>query len=462
LPKKRADSISSILSSVKLTLTLLILVALLSIVGTFIPQQESAVEFARQLSPGAARLLYGLQLFDVYHSVLFYLLMGLLSVNLIVCSWSRFPVSWRRFTASPFPAPAGLFNELPHEQVLITDAKKDIVRERLETLLKGKFSRVVQDDSQEGSTIIFADRGRFSLFGVYMVHLSILIMIAGTAVGSLWGLNAYVNIVEGESVAAADLKGGKGSQRLGFSVRCDRFTVDFYENGAPKTYRSDLSFIKDGRVAYQGPALVNHPIEYDGIRFYQASYGSVSDGRAFITYTGGREKDKGIMASVGDRFELPGSGAKAEVLRVEDNLMEMGPAVKLRITSPATDVQFWIFQRIEEIKATNPGLMDEVPLFNPGLFKPYVFSLIRVEQQYYTGLQVVRDPGVPLVAGGGFLMIAGLVVIYFLSHKRLWIRIDGVKERTRISIAGRSNRNAGGMKRLVDRLCTQLIKEMAP
>lgn len=462
MPKKRADTILSILSSVKLTLTLLILVALLSIVGTFIPQQESAVEFASRLSPGAARLLYGLQLFDVYHSVLFYLLMGLLSINLIVCSWSRFPISWRRFAASPFPGPAGLFNELPHEQVLITDAKRDIVRERLETLLKGKFSRVVQDDSQEESTILFADRGRFSLFGVYTVHLSVLVMIAGTAIGSLWGLNAYVNIIEGESVAAADLKGGKGTRELGFSVRCDRFTVDFYENGAPKTYRSDLSFIKDGRVTFQGPVLVNHPIEYGGIRFYQASYGSVSDGRAFITFTGGREKNKGIMASVGDRFELPGSDAKAEVLRVEDNLMEMGPAVKLRITSPATDVQFWIFQHIEEIKAKNPGLMDEVPLFNPGLFKPYVFSLIRIEQQYYTGLQVVRDPGVPLVAGGGFLMIAGLVVIYFLSHKRLWIRIDDFKERTRISIAGRSNRNVGGMKRLVDRLCTQLIKEMAP
>jgi len=458
---KNDNPLLKVLSSLKLTLTLLILIALLAIVGTFIPQQENAPEFARLLSPTAVSILHSLQLFDIYHSLVFYVLLGLLSVNLIVCSWKRFPASLRQFTSSPFPGPAGLYDGLPPEQILISDAGREDVAKRVEALLRGKFRRIEKDDSREGTTVFFGDRGRFSLFGVYAVHLSILVMIAGTLVGSLWGLNAYMNLVEGGTADAASIRGGKGTRNLGFSVRCDRFTVDFYENGAPKTYRSDLSFIKDGKVVFQGPVLVNHPLEFGGVRFYQASYGSVSDGRAFITVTGKTLKEKGFMISVGDVFDIPGSDAKVEVLRVEDNLMNMGPAAKIRVRSAATDVQFWIFQHIDEIKESNPGLMDEVPLFNPGLFKPYVFALVRVEQQYYTGLQVARDPGVPLVAGGGLLMIAGLVVIYFVFHHRLWLRIDTVKGRTRISVAGRSNRNAASMKRLLDGICTQLAKELA-
>lgn len=461
MPKKDIPLLKA-LSSLKLTLSLLILIAVLSIVGTFIPQQENAAEFARGLSPAMVRILHNFQLFDVYHSYLFYILLALLAVNLIVCSWRRFPGTWKQFKAPPFPGPACLFDNLPTEQVLITDRKGAEVARSVEAALRGRFRRIVRDDAAEGHTVLFGDRGRFSLFGVYTVHASILVMIAGTVVGSLWGLNAYVNIAEGESADAVSLRGGKGTRALGFAVRCDRFTVEFYESGAPKTYRSDLSFIKDGRVAFQGPLLVNHPIEYDGIRFYQASYGSAANGRAFIAVSGGPVKGKGMMVSPGERFTIPGSHAKAEVLRVEDNLMEMGPAVKLRIGTGATDLQFWIFQHIDQIKEANPGLMDEVPLFNPGLFKPYVFSLVRVEQQYYTGLQVVRDPGVPIVAAGAFLMIAGLIIVYFQSHQRLWIRIDTVRERTRITLAGRSNRNAGSLKRLIEHLLTQLVKELTP
>jgi cytochrome c biogenesis protein len=459
---KRENPLIKFLSSLKLTLSLLILIAVLSIVGTFIPQQENAAEFASQLSPATVRILHNLQLFDVYHSYLFYILLALLAANLIVCSWRRFPGAWKQFKAPPFPGPAGLFDNLPPEQVLISDKKRDEIAQSVETALRGRFRRVVRGNAADDGTVLFGDRGSYSLFGVYTVHLSILVMIAGTVVGSLWGLNAYVNIAEGESADTVSIRGGRGTQALGFAVRCDRFTVDFYENGAPKTYRSDLSFIKDGRVAFQGPLLVNHPIEYNGIRFYQASYGSAANGRAFITVSGGTIKNKGMMVSAGESYALPGSNAKVEVLRVEDNLMEMGPAVKLRIRTGATNLQFWIFQHIDQIKEANPGLMDEVPLFNPGLFKPYVFTLVRVEQQYYTGLQVVRDPGVPLVAAGGLLMIAGLIIIYFQSHQRLWIRIDTVKDRTRISIAGRSNRNAGSLKLLMDRLLNQLVKELAP
>jgi cytochrome c biogenesis protein len=69
----------------------------------------------------------------------------------------------------------------------------------------------------------------------------------------------------------------------------------------------------------------------------------------------------------------------------------------------------------------NPNLLTKMPMFNPGLFQPLVFSLNRIEQTYYTGLHLVRDPGVPLVALGGLLMVAGLIVVFFIQYQRLWV-----------------------------------------
>lgn len=54
-------------------------------------------------------------------------------------------------------------------------------------------------------------------------------------------------------------------------------------------------------------------------------------------------------------------------------MMQFGPAVKLNIETDKRNIQFWVFQHIQDIADVNPGLFSAVPLFNPGLFKPLVF-----------------------------------------------------------------------------------------
>jgi cytochrome c biogenesis protein len=238
-------------------------------------------------------------------------------------------------------------------------------------------------------------------------------------------------------VKAIELKDNKGTRPLDFSVRCDRFWVDFYENGSPKTYRSDLSFIRDGRVIQKGAALVNHPITFENLRFYQSSYERSPNNKAALSYSrGGVKKEIGVAK--GDVFELAADNATADVLRVEENMMEMGPAVKLRIHATQGHVDFWVFKHLEEIKAMNPMLLASMPLFDPGRFKPYVFRLNGVDNKYRTGLQVVSDPGLPMIFTGGFLMLAGLLIVFFMSHFRIWIGIDRAQGKTRIRIADRS------------------------
>lgn len=101
--KNRPNFIWEFLSSVKLTIVLLILLAVISILGTVIPQGEGAVEFAKTLSPATFRFLSTLQLFDMYNAPWFRLLIAFLALNLIVCSINRFPSTWKRFSAKPEP-----------------------------------------------------------------------------------------------------------------------------------------------------------------------------------------------------------------------------------------------------------------------------------------------------------------------------------------------------------------------
>ncbi|NVM26115.1 MAG: cytochrome c biogenesis protein ResB, partial [Desulfobacterales bacterium] len=82
-------AVLSFLSSLKLTIGLFIIIAVAAILGTVIPQQYDGGESIRHLSPGLVKAFESLQLFDMYHSIWFIILMGLLSLNLTVCSLNR-------------------------------------------------------------------------------------------------------------------------------------------------------------------------------------------------------------------------------------------------------------------------------------------------------------------------------------------------------------------------------------
>ena len=138
--------------------------------------------------------------------------------------------------------------------------------------------------------------------------------------------------------------------------------------------------------------------------------------------------------------------------------MRMGPAIKIDIQSAKGKIQFWVFQNIEQIMEENPGVIERVPLFNPGIFAPYVFSLAVMQTKYYTGLQVTHDPGVPTVVTGSFLLVLGFIAVFFYAHRQFWIRIDSQGSNTRICIAGKTNKDPVGMEREMTGLIEEIQK----
>jgi cytochrome c biogenesis protein len=455
LLSKKKSAVWFFFSSVWLAIVLLVFIALIAMIGTLFPQREAAAELAGRMPPGLFSFLQKMRVFDLYHSVWFFVLMVLLAGNLIVCSLDRFGAAWRRFRSSPVPLNPDVFKDLPEEDFFYPDSDMKKAADAAGRLLKRTY-RSFQQEDEKGSVYLCAQKGRFAHFGVYLVHLSILGFIGGAVIGSVFGIEGSVNILEGETVSVIGLRSGGGAMNLPFAVRCDKFTVERYQNGAPRIFQSDLTFIRNDRAVRSVKLLVNHPVDFEGFRFYQASYGSVPGKKATLALVrDGGHRD--IMnVSAGYKFELPGKEGTFQVLRVEDNMMQMGPAIKVAVHSQKDTATFWVFREIERIRQGIPDIFEQIPVFNPGLFRPYTFSLLGIEEKYYTGLQVNRDPGTPVVAAAAVLLICGLMMVIFSYSRQIWIRIDQDEGRVRIGVAGRSIKNKVGLKREVRHFLAQL------
>ncbi|MCF8131280.1 MAG: cytochrome c biogenesis protein ResB [Deltaproteobacteria bacterium] len=461
--KNNPNAIWGFLSSVKLTIVLLILLAIVSVVGTLIPQGQEAVEFSQTLTPAMFRFLSTLQLFDMYDAPWFRLLIAFLALNLVVCSINRFPSTWKRFSAKPAPDRNKPFEDGGDEDFINVGLSTNEAADRVEGVLKSRYKNVRHKSSGDRH-YFYGDKGSLSYFGVYVVHLSVLLILIGGLVGSFFGFEAYVNILEGESTDRVIIRKTMRPLKLGFDVRCDKFSVEFYKTGAPKEFKSNLTFLVNGKAALESDLLVNHPVEFGGITFYQASYGNVpgKEVQLRIDKKSSKPNSSEITVKSDTHYPLPAGKGTFKVVDVRNDIMGLGPAVLISV-QPETGnpMEFWVFKDHEAVQKKLPPPMLASPKFNPEAFSPYRFSLAGLKTLYYTGLQANRDPGVPIVWAGCFLMVSGLFVSFFLSHKRMWVRVHKRDGKTCIEIAGTTNKNPVGLQKERHQLLINLQNEFS-
>jgi cytochrome c biogenesis protein len=452
--KDKGNPFWDFFSSVRLTIGLLILLAVASIAGTLIPQREEAARVAHEMSPALVQLFDTLQLFDVYHSFWFRIIIAALGLNLVICSIDRFPITWKRFRSHAGLDRTSIFKDIPSDQIFSVPATKKEAAGYISEWLRRRY-RKVDTRSTNQEEVFYSDKGRTSYFGVYLVHLSVLLILIGGIVGSFIGFEAHVNIPEGTAADTVFLRRGGHPVNLGFSVYCRSFKVEFYENGTPKEYKSELAFQENGRVVQESPILVNHPVTFRGITFYQSSYGTLAGDKILlrIIKEGSGKEESVVEARKGETFQLPDQDGTAVVSEVRADLMRLGPAAQIQIKPKSGEpVLFWVFLNHDLIQKKVPGLFEKSPRFNYRAYEPYSFFMVNAETKYYTGLQVNRDPGVPLVWAGCIMMVFGFFVTFFASHQRIWVRISQKNGKTNVSVVGRSNKNPAAVEREIQRI----------
>ncbi|HIC92056.1 MAG TPA: hypothetical protein EYP21_08395 [Syntrophaceae bacterium] len=240
--KKARSSVIQSLSSVRLTVFLLIALAVASIIGTVIPQNQPPSTYIRQFGDTAYGILNRLQFFDMYHSLWFILLLGTLTVNLLTCSIRRFSSTWYVITRKNIRPSDSLLNSLSQKGEIVTTRALEDVKEVCQRYLSARFKRPIVTENQ-GTWYLFADKGRYTRLGVYVIHLSVILILIGGLIGLLFGFRAHVNIVEGGTADKIYLRDNPEGRSLSFVIRCDDFDITYYDTGQPKEYRSIITVL---------------------------------------------------------------------------------------------------------------------------------------------------------------------------------------------------------------------------
>src|SRR5512139_1054901 len=278
------DRVWDFFISVRLAIVTLIILAVASIFGTIVEQNQPPEKYHQVYEDWAFALMDRLNLFDMYHSWWFLLLLVLFTVNLTCCTLDRFPK-----VLKVVRNPRTKLDENLEKTLSLTDRwkKKGAMAEwasKYADALSATFAKpkVIEEG---GEVHLYAETGVASRFGVYVTHLSIIIIFIGAIVGNVLGFKGYVNIPEGESVSQVPVRGGNVMHDLGFTVKCNSFRVETYPSGQPKAYISDLSVLDGGREVLRKMIVVNDPLQYKGVWFYQSSYGQAGGATAQVSFS---------------------------------------------------------------------------------------------------------------------------------------------------------------------------------
>ena len=408
-------------SSVQLAITTLCSIAITSIIGTIIPQGESHAFYVTNYGANTAVFLQVLDIPTMYSSWWFYGLLGVLSTNLIICSLDRFPAAWRIITADNLNVPLERIEKMSSFRQWTLPTKKDhsIGWEALLATCGWHCTT----KNFENSSLTFSQKGRWSRTGVYIVHLSVLIIFVGAIIGHFFGFKGSVMIPELRSTEKIFTGPDSSPMDLGFVVRCDSFGIDFYENGMPKEYKSSLTVLENGREILQKNIRVNSPMTYRGISFYQSSYQSQQEFVIDITDTATGESRQ---------FSLPFQ----QQTTWDDKNLRIGIINVEAEGKRALRAKVWF--RVGDDQAITQWLTNNETVLIAGGGKDYS---LKVKQLYSTGLQVAKDPGVWIVYSGCGLLLLGLYMAFFLSHKRIWLYQRFATGESLVYLAGSSNKN---------------------
>jgi cytochrome c biogenesis protein len=426
-------------SSLRLTIALLIILAFTSIFGTVIPQNASPEEYLRAYKFSTYKILKILGFLDMYHAKWFLLLLALLSLNLAACSWRRFRITWKFFSNPAEQLGEDQWKSMSLSRNFSQKASPQQCLAQFPETLSRLFSRPKISEISP-SFHLFAEKGKYSRLGVFFIHMSILVIMAGALIGSFYGYRGNVNVVEGQAADRIFIKSGQEVRLPEFRVKLEKFSVSFYPTGAPKEFKSDLTILEGSRKVLSESIRVNHPLTYKGISFYQSSYGVAGVEKVMLAIKDREtQKEALVPATMGTRIEIPGGSSAFSLVNFIPDFQGMGPALQVMQFDPNRPAgNFWVLQKHPQL-SENPAAR-------------YQFTIREIEPKYYSGLQVTKDPGVWVVWTGCIAMVVGFYMTFFVSHRRVWLKLTPEGNKTLVTIAGSSRRNQPAFEREFDRI----------
>ena len=362
---------------------LLILLIVLSFVGSMVPQQRAAMDYVQRYGakPAQAILLLGFD--DIFSTPYFIAIMAALCVNLTLCSIVRFPKTVCAGAALKMGT-AKAQSDKP-----LTRAQADRIRAFFE-------ARRFKAQEIEGARVYSKNLAGF--YGSFLTHLSILLVLAvGSAVVLLAEVKDQV-IMPGETATLAD-----GTQLTveSFQIENELGDLDYASvvtASSPDGSRTESALIR-----------VNEPMRFGEYKVYQQTYGTAGSVEITNLSNGASET---MLLTEPCLLTLDGiNGMFFSALYPGYIKDEKGNVTLITSTSGA------YVDPVYDIRSIADGETTAVLAFPGETLTVGEVSFTLGDPVAYPGLRVKRMPGVVLGALYAVfaLMVGALYLCFFVS-----------------------------------------------
>jgi cytochrome c biogenesis protein len=467
------------LGSVRTAIFLIIAIVLICLVGIYFIQAPGEVlgdpvAYAAWVQQNAlprygslTQIYDWLQFFTVFSSWYFMLLLTLLSLSIVVSTLNRAPLIWQNFAHPVLRRPDNFYesalerSEFSHPRpVEWTEAalRKRHYHVRIDTSpsTSEPGARSTQNASSSQITYLYANKNSWATLSTFVFHAS-LVMLLMAGVISLWHgfdpTSPVRRFLPAPIVALTDsLAGFTFDQALpdgesavvysrgtphNISFRANSFTATFDpKTGLPTDYVTDLSVYQDGElVAHSNHLRVNDPLAYDGVVFHQSSLIpsvniTITDKQGYIVYNDAVVLDSTETLPSGNVVELAkgipigGTNLTMGVFFPHNPALQIvqvqHPLIIISIGTPGTDPK-----QDKVLLSLRPG---EAGLSVDGAWTVHLNSATEA-----TVLLVTKDTGASLIWPTAVVFILSLCISFYFPQRRIWIRVDGSKERVQMA-----------------------------
>jgi len=405
-----------LLADLRLAIALLLIIAIFSISGTVIEQGETLTFYQANYPEDPAlfgflswKVLLTLGLDHVYRTWWFLALLILFGSSLTACTFSRqIPTlkaarKWAYYT-----------QPRQFEKLALSAEVDQPDMGRLTRLLQERRYLVFRDGDS-----LYARRGIAGRIGPIIVHASMLIVLAGSILGSMTGFFAQEIVPSGQTFRIQNIydAGPWAAAQIpkDWAVRVNRFWIDYSPEGAIDQFYSDLSVLdNDGNEIDRKTIHVNEPLRHNGVTLYQADWGVAGLRFHF--------NNSPIFDLPMAQLDTGGQG------RLWGAWIPTKPDMSQGVSVLARDLKGTVLVYDQEGKLTatiREGQSAEVNGVQLGID----------EVIGSTGLQIKADPGIPVVYLGFGLLMLGVVMSY-VSHGQVW----GLEVGDRLYLGGKTNR----------------------
>jgi cytochrome c biogenesis protein len=312
MDKKRSlkhHPLLTFIGSMNLAIVLLVMLAIASVIGTILKQNEAYASYVIKFGPFWFDVFRTLELYDVYSAIWFLTVLAFLLLSISACVWRN----WAHFVKDMFSYQEHTHATQLQKMTLSVSGQHKTSSAELSPLAVQAIKQQgfkVKVTNQGSNQLIAAKKGAGHRLGYFFTHIAIVIICLGALLDSnikfkvqewmgmveaetrsiaLTDVNpkaniavdnnsfrGSVNIPEGKSadVVFLTFKEGYLVQKLPFTVQVVDFRVDFYDTGMPKSFESDI-ILNAPELAepIKTTIYVNKPLYYKDYAIYQSSFG---------------------------------------------------------------------------------------------------------------------------------------------------------------------------------------------